>query len=577
MTQPERTALLREPNFRWMMGGGLISSLGDQFTMVALPWLVLTMTGDPFKLGLVIALMSIPRAVFMLLGGALVDRYSPKSVLMLSKFANALMLALLAALVLSGQQSLPAVCVLALGHGTGFRLQHSGRHLAAAACGRARTCCRRANGMLMGMRQVTMLSGPLLAALVFAVFGDGSGAGAGAANGLGHRLRHRLPHLPAVGLDAGQGARPCTRRRQRRAGPVLRAIGEGLAMVWGDKTLAHLHAVLGDLRLRGGRHHAGGAAGAGRTRLHGAAALGLLMAVHGAGALLGMAADRHAGQGAARHLRPHPAGGRRRRRPAAVAAGPGRRDLAGRHPAGSAGRDRRLHAGGRVQLDPAARAARHAGPRDEHLHVHLHGPGAAVGGDLPASCCSICRWARCSWAPACSWSPTRCWRDCSPRSRAFPTRPSGTGLIRLYHASDAKIFCQPEHDVHRNPFPRPLRRGPGQRFRCRRIPVPVRLRPGQVAERLDAAGLQLVLHNLPPGDAAAGDRGMACDPHRVARVPGQRRRSALDYADALGVRQLHCLAGLAAAGRQPRPGARHLPVQPAASPPPNWTSTACAC
>lgn len=117
MTLSERATLLREANFRWMMGGGLISALGDQFTMVALPWLVLTMTGDALTLGLVIALMSVPRALFMLLGGALVDRYSPKSVLMLSKYANALLLALLAALVLSDQHSLTAVCVLALGLG----------------------------------------------------------------------------------------------------------------------------------------------------------------------------------------------------------------------------------------------------------------------------------------------------------------------------------------------------------------------------------------------------------------------------------------------------------------------------
>eukprot|EP01032_Pedospumella_encystans_P028683 gene28683-32397_t len=47
--------------------------LGDQFTMLALPWLVLTMTKDPLALGLVIAIMSVPRAVFMLIGGAIVQ------------------------------------------------------------------------------------------------------------------------------------------------------------------------------------------------------------------------------------------------------------------------------------------------------------------------------------------------------------------------------------------------------------------------------------------------------------------------------------------------------------------------
>ncbi|HEX7984499.1 MAG TPA: 2-oxo-tetronate isomerase [Duganella sp.] len=65
---------------------------------------------------------------------------------------------------------------------------------------------------------------------------------------------------------------------------------------------------------------------------------------------------------------------------------------------------------------------------------------------------------------------------------------------------------------------------------------------GDIADRLRRHQLQLVLFNLPPGDWDAGERGMACDPARVdefrAGVP-----VALDYAAALGVRQLHCMAG----------------------------------
>jgi hydroxypyruvate isomerase len=64
-----------------------------------------------------------------------------------------------------------------------------------------------------------------------------------------------------------------------------------------------------------------------------------------------------------------------------------------------------------------------------------------------------------------------------------------------------------------------------------------------VRARLDAAGLDQVLFNLPAGDWAAGDRGIASDPRRV----GEFRAGvevALAYADALGVEQLNCLAGL---------------------------------
>jgi hydroxypyruvate isomerase len=72
----------------------------------------------------------------------------------------------------------------------------------------------------------------------------------------------------------------------------------------------------------------------------------------------------------------------------------------------------------------------------------------------------------------------------------------------------------------------------------------------QIAERLRRHQLQLVLFNLPCGDWNGGDRGMACDPHRIdefrAGVP-----LALAYAAALGVPRLHCMAGKTPAGVAP--------------------------
>jgi hydroxypyruvate isomerase len=71
-----------------------------------------------------------------------------------------------------------------------------------------------------------------------------------------------------------------------------------------------------------------------------------------------------------------------------------------------------------------------------------------------------------------------------------------------------------------------------------------------LADLLHQARLQAVLHNLPAGDWAAGDRGLACDPARVAEFQ-HGVALAIDYANALGVRQLHCLAGIRPAGVSP--------------------------
>lgn len=69
----------------------------------------------------------------------------------------------------------------------------------------------------------------------------------------------------------------------------------------------------------------------------------------------------------------------------------------------------------------------------------------------------------------------------------------------------------------------------------------------EIRQRLDANGLELVLHNLPAGDWDAGERGIACHPDRVSEFRDGVGK-AIAYATALGVKQVNCLAGKAPAG-----------------------------
>lgn len=69
----------------------------------------------------------------------------------------------------------------------------------------------------------------------------------------------------------------------------------------------------------------------------------------------------------------------------------------------------------------------------------------------------------------------------------------------------------------------------------------------EIKARLDANGLALVLHNLPAGNWDAGERGIACHPDRVAEFRSGVSQ-AIEYATALGVTQLNCLAGKVPAG-----------------------------
>jgi hydroxypyruvate isomerase len=76
---------------------------------------------------------------------------------------------------------------------------------------------------------------------------------------------------------------------------------------------------------------------------------------------------------------------------------------------------------------------------------------------------------------------------------------------------------------------------------------PYAYRSADIRQRLQDHGLQLVLHNLPAGDWDAGERGIACHPGRQAEFREGVSR-AIESAQALGVKQLNCLAGKAPAG-----------------------------
>jgi hydroxypyruvate isomerase len=74
--------------------------------------------------------------------------------------------------------------------------------------------------------------------------------------------------------------------------------------------------------------------------------------------------------------------------------------------------------------------------------------------------------------------------------------------------------------------------------------------PDTIADELKRHDLTQALFNLPAGNWAAGERGIACLPDRVAEFQASVD-TAIAYADALGCRKINCLAGIAPAGMEP--------------------------
>lgn len=90
---------LKNPNYRLWLIGGTISLLGDQFYLVALPWLVLQQTGSAVAMGAVMMAEAIPRAVLMLMGGAVSDRMSARKIMMATATARTVCVSVIGLLV----------------------------------------------------------------------------------------------------------------------------------------------------------------------------------------------------------------------------------------------------------------------------------------------------------------------------------------------------------------------------------------------------------------------------------------------------------------------------------------------
>ncbi len=152
-------------DFRRLFAGVTTSQLGDQFALIATPWLVLQLTGDPLALGLVLALEGGPRALFMLIGGAITDRFSPRKIMLVSDAIRFVLAGLLAFAILSHQIDMWMVYSFALGLGivAGFAVP-AGNSIVPMVIDEKDL--QTGNATVMGGGQIMGFVGPVLAGIL---------------------------------------------------------------------------------------------------------------------------------------------------------------------------------------------------------------------------------------------------------------------------------------------------------------------------------------------------------------------------------------------------------------------------
>lgn len=287
MSDQKRASIFANRDFKLLFMGSSVSALGDQFTLVALPWLVLKLTGNPAALGLVLAAMALPRALFMLIGGAVVDRMSPRRVLLVSRAVNAAFIALLAVLVMAGMIQMWLVYAVALGVGVSTAFVYpAGTSIMPQLV--ERNQLQGANAVFMGMRQLCTFVGPALAGFVIAGGSRFAPTALKDATGMGWAFT-----IDAVSFIFSLASLWMVRihtdyHPPKKEGGVLADVFKGLQSVWQDVPLRAFILYVSAVSVFVGGPIQVGLPVLANSRLDlGAASLGILMTANGGGIIVG--------------------------------------------------------------------------------------------------------------------------------------------------------------------------------------------------------------------------------------------------------------------------------------------------
>jgi MFS family permease len=161
---------LRDRNFRMLWAGSTISLMGDQFYLVALPWVVLQLTGSAIAVGTIMMSAAIPRAVLMLMGGAVTDRVSPRRILIYTASTRTALVGAIGALLWFNALHVWELYILgfAFGVADAFSMPAASTYLPLLV---KREQLVQANSLFQTTSQLTTLTGPAPAGIVVKALG----------------------------------------------------------------------------------------------------------------------------------------------------------------------------------------------------------------------------------------------------------------------------------------------------------------------------------------------------------------------------------------------------------------------
>jgi MFS family permease len=214
---PDVRPLRESRDFRLLMLGQLVTGLGSQAALVALPFQVYTLTGSPLLTGLLGLAELGPVMAASLLAGALADRHDRRVLLQLCQIALVVLAAGLTAAAVHGDPPIWLLFLLAAGTAGASSVERVTRG-AIVPNTVAPRLLRGALSMSFGLMQLTMVIGPAVGGLLIA--------------GFGVEVAYALDAVSCLGMWAAAAAMsPQPPIGAERHEPVLRSIRSGLGFV----------------------------------------------------------------------------------------------------------------------------------------------------------------------------------------------------------------------------------------------------------------------------------------------------------------------------------------------------------
>lgn len=270
-------------DFRLLWLGQTVSILGDQFYLVALPWLVLYLTGSGLVLGTILLTATVTKVAFQLVGGATSDMLSQRKLMIVSSSVRAVVCALLTVLVQLNRTHLWHLFIIVAVFGTADAF-FSPAFKAFIPTVIDKEDLVAGNSLMNGSAMLAMFIGPSLAGILIATAGTGAAFGLDTVSFvfvLGCLLLMRR-HSPSISPREEKSA------EHRRTPRLFTSIGAGLRYVWHEPTLRALIIITAVVEFAfAGPFTVGLASLANIKFAGGAVAFGAMLSALGGGLVLG--------------------------------------------------------------------------------------------------------------------------------------------------------------------------------------------------------------------------------------------------------------------------------------------------